>query len=93
MNQVTINIIAVEQIDDYRLHLTFDDGKQQIIDFKLFLTNARHPDIRRYLDPEEFSKFHLEYGELIWGDYELCFPIIDLYKNQLSHNIGQEAVA
>lgn len=93
MSSTTINIISAEKIDDYCLHLTFDDGKQQTVNFKSFLTKARHPDIRRYLNPEKFSQFRIEYGELIWGNYDLCFPIIDLYRNQLDHNPGQEAVA
>ncbi|SJM91361.1 DUF2442 domain-containing protein [Crenothrix polyspora] len=93
MSHAIINIISVEKMEDYRLHFTFNDNKQQTIDFKAFLTNTRHPDIRRYLDPEKFAEYRIEYGELIWGDYELCFPIIDLYRNQLDHNVTQEAAA
>ena len=49
-------------------------------EFKPFLAHARHPDLRVYLDPAMFSTFRIEYGELVWGDYDLCFPIIDLYR-------------
>jgi hypothetical protein len=90
---VHINIITAESAGDYRLHLIFDDGKEQSVDFKPFLTHARHPDIRRYLDPARFASFRIEYGELVWGDYELYFPVIDLYRNQLEHNLHQEAAA
>ncbi len=93
MSQPTINIVAAEPAGDYRLRLTFDDGMEQIVDFKSFLTHARHPDIRAYLDPAMFSTFHIEYGDLIWGDYDLCFPIIDLYRNQLEHKNHQEEAA
>ena len=79
----TINIISAEQVGDYRLHVLFDDGLEQIIDFKPFLTRSRHPDIRKYLEPEKFAAFRIEYGELVWADYELCFSIIELYRNQL----------
>jgi len=80
----TLNIISAKQLGDYRLHLIFADGLEQLADFKPFLTRSRHPDIRSYLEPEKFAGFHIEYGELIWGEYELCFPIIDLYKNQIN---------
>ena len=93
MSQNPINITAAEPAGDYRLHLTFDDGKEHVVDFKPFLTRAHHPDIRSYLDPIKFSTFYIEYGELVWGDYELCFPVIDLYLNQLEHGFGQEAAA
>lgn len=93
MSQNPINIITAETVGDYRLHLTFDDGKEQVVDFKPFLTRAQHTNIRSYLDPVRFATFRIEYGELVWGDYELCFPVIDLYLNQLAHGFRQEAAA
>jgi len=55
--------------------------------------HALHPDIQAWLNPVPFSKFRLEYGELVWGNYELCFPMIDLYRNQIEHHTSMEAVA
>ncbi|NOV30531.1 DUF2442 domain-containing protein [Methylomonas sp. ZR1] len=92
MNQV-VNICSAEQIDSYLLRLKFDDGKEQIIDFKGFLMRSPHPDIRAYLDAVKFSDFRIEYGELVWGDYELCFPMIDLYMNRLEHGTYIESAA
>jgi hypothetical protein len=40
-----------------------------------------------------FSTFRIEYGELVWGDYDLCFPVIDLYRNRLEHRSRQEEAA
>ena len=93
MSQNPINIITAEPAGDYLLHLTFDDGKEQAVDFKPFLARAQHPHIRSYLDPVRFATFRIEYGELVWGDYDLCFPVIDLYRNQLEHGLRQEAAA
>jgi Protein of unknown function (DUF2442) len=78
-----INIKTAEQVGDYALRLCFDDGTVQTVDFKTFLSHSRHPDIRAYLEPARFVAFRIEYGELIWGDYDLCFPIADLYHNHL----------
>ena len=91
--QAIINIATAEQVRDFRIHLQFDDGTEQAIDFKPFLTNTLHPDIRAWLDPDRFATFRLEYGELVWGDYDLCFPVIDLYRNQIERNASLEAVA
>jgi hypothetical protein len=93
MSETLINIVVAETAGDYRLYLTFDDGVEQTVDFRPFLTHSRHPDIRAYLDPEKFSAFRIEYGELVWGDYDLCFPIIDFYRNQLERTTDQEAAA
>ena len=41
---------------------------------------SRHPLIRAYLDPTAFSRFTVREGDLMWGDYDLCFPVADLYE-------------
>jgi hypothetical protein len=59
------------------------EGRERLIDFEPFLKASRNPAIRAYLDPEKFSHFRLEYGDLIWDDYGLCFPIADLYEGHV----------
>jgi len=93
MNPEIINIVAAIQVFDYSLRLIFDDGHEQLIDFKPFLACSLHPDIRQWLAPEKFSAYRLEYGELVWGDYELCFPMIDLYRNDIAHHQPMKAAA
>ena len=83
MNTQNIQIISATQTGDYTLRIAFDDGTTQEVDFQASISNALQPDIRAYLKPQRFAAFRIEYGELVWGDYDLCFPIIDLYKNQL----------
>jgi len=86
MSSTPINIISAIQTGEYRIRLVFDGNTVQEVDFKPFLTRSHHPDIRAYLEPDRFAGFRVEYGELVWGDYELCFPIIDLYRNTIEHN-------
>jgi len=93
MSGEIINITRATQVGQYRIHLQFDDGTHQEIDFGPFLNRAQHPDIRAYLDEALFKTYRLEHGELIWGDYDLCFPIIDLYQNQIEHQDTHKAVA
>lgn len=61
------DITKAEYIGGYTLRLEFDDGKTQLVDFQPFLSQAQHPSIRAYLDPQKFRSFRLEYGELVWG--------------------------
>lgn len=93
MNSNVINIVAAELVGDCQIRLSFDDGAVQVVDFKPFLARSQHPDIRAYLDPARFATFRIEYGELVWGDFELCFPVIDLYRNQLDKSASLEAAA
>jgi hypothetical protein len=93
MNTQIIHAVSATEIGDYKLGIAFDDGTMQEIDFKPFLASALHPDIRSYLDPLRFSSFRIEYGDLVWGDYDFCFPIFDLYKNQLVKSSSLEQAA
>lgn len=78
-----IEIVGAEQISDYQLKLHFSDGMERVIDFEPFLRSSRNPMIRAYLERGKFAKYRLEYGDLVWDDYGLCFPIADLYENKI----------
>ena len=54
-----------------------------MVNFEPFLSSSHNPMIRRYLDPEVFAKFSVQHGDLVWNDYDLCFPIVDLYEGQV----------
>ena len=93
MSVTPINIISATQTGEYLIRLRFDDQREQEVNFEPFLTHSSHPDIRAYLDPVRFGAFRIEYGELVWGDYDLCFPLIDLYRNQIEHHESIASVA
>ncbi len=78
-----IDIVRVAQLSDYKLKLSFSDGVERVIDLEPFLQRSRNPMIRTYLIPQKFANFRLEYGNLVWDDYDLCFSIADLYENSL----------
>ncbi len=71
----------------------FDDGATQVVDFKPFLISAQHPEIRAFLDMAKFTAFRVEHGDLVWGDYALCFPIDDLYRNRIPSTSDSKAAA
>ena len=85
MNAI-INIIKANYVGGYTLELEFNDGKSQKVNFEPFLQKSLHPEIRSYLNQDKFTQFRVEYGDLVWGDFELCFPVKDLYANQISHS-------
>ena len=68
---------------DYKIHFKFNDGKENTVDFKPFIFASSHPDIKKYQNKKLFENFSLEYGEIEWNDYELAFPIFDLYKGYI----------
>jgi len=78
-----INIIEAEYIPPYKIHLWFSDGAEQIVDFESFLKKSTHPEIKKYLNKELFKEFSIAHGRLDWNDYDLCFPIQDLYEGTI----------
>lgn len=80
---MVISITKAHYLGEYKIQMTFSDGTAQTIDFYAFLSNAKNPMTRKYLDKKLFEKFTIEYGDIIWNDYEMCFPIGDLYDGRL----------
>jgi hypothetical protein len=78
-----IKIENVTHLGDYKLELIFNDKTKRIVDFYPFLSSSLNPLIRKYLDIKEFLNFAIDEGDLEWNDYDLCFPIADLYENEI----------
>ena len=78
-----IEISRAEYVDESCIHLWFNNGKERLVDFGPFLQNARNPVLKKYLDVNEFKKFTLVHGNLDWNDYEMCFPVADLYEGKI----------
>ena len=81
---VAVDIVRVDHMERYRLELTFSDGHVSSVDFEPFLRASLNPGTRRFLDEKRFKSFALTHGNLVWGDYEMCFPIEDLYECRIS---------
>jgi hypothetical protein len=79
----SIEIIDARYFADYKLKLSFNDGKTNIINFEPFLRKAGHPEIKKYLDTDQFKNFTFEYGYIHWNDYDLSFSIEDLHEGQI----------
>jgi hypothetical protein len=84
---MALAIMTAEYIKDYKIRLVFTGNEERIIDFEPFLKVSINPMTRKFLDINEFKKFKIEYGDLIWNDYEMCFPIMDLYEDNILRNM------
>jgi len=82
-NVMVISILKAEYAGEYKIRFSFSDGVVRLIDFYGFLASARNPMTRKYLDKKLFSNFSIEYGDIIWNDYEMCFPIWDLHEGEI----------
>ncbi|QJR82158.1 DUF2442 domain-containing protein [Alteromonas pelagimontana] len=83
-----IAILSASYAREYKIDISFSDGTQQQVDFGPFLKLATNPITRRYLDMNQFRKFRIMDGELDWNDFELCFPVSQLYVGKISSGLG-----
>lgn len=83
-----LDIVQARSAGGYSLEIEFSDGFSHKVDFEPFLSASVQPEIRKYLNADNFKRYIIKYGNLVWGDYDLCFPIEDLYSGRLL--VGQE---
>jgi hypothetical protein len=83
MKRITVK--EVRYIQEYKLEILFTDKKKSIVDFKIFFNTHSHPQYNKYKKPEEFRKFKVENGNIIWGkDWDMIFPVYDLYEGKVN---------
>lgn len=75
-----LKIDKATYLSDFAIRIKFNDGVHKLVDFKPFLSKSIHPSIKKYFNERFFSKFNLVDGNLNWNNYDLVFPINDLYK-------------
>ena len=78
-----IEIVNAHVLDSYKLSIEFKDGTTKTVDLTQFLQSAHDPTTRKYLDPRKFRQFKIHHGNLNWNDYEMCFPVADLYRGRV----------
>jgi hypothetical protein len=72
-------------VKDFKIKIFFKDGTNKIVDFKSFLYSEHvHPIYKRYRKTSVFKKFDIKNGNLNWNDYEMIFPVEELYNGKIS---------
>jgi hypothetical protein len=82
-NDLQVEVLEIKSanyIGDFAIRILFNDGANRLVDFKPFLESSLHPSIRKYLNEEKFKSFELVDGNLNWNDYDLIFPLENLYE-------------
>lgn len=79
----TIRVEWAKYIGDFAVRVKFSDGKEKLVDFKSFLINSHHPSIKKYQKESLFKDFQILDGNLNWNNYDLIFPVWDLYQGQI----------
>ena len=78
-----IQVKSAKFIGDFAIRVFFSDGHIKLVDFKPFLENSLYPSIRKYLIDSNFQNYHIIDGNLNWNDYDMIFPVEDLYEGKI----------
>ena len=78
-----VDVVTVTAVDAYTLRLRFSDGHESIVDFGPFLRLSLNPQTRQFLDRAKFKSYALKDGNLVLGDYDMCFSIEQLYEGTI----------
>lgn len=85
MENARLYIVRAEYAGNVSLRIFFSDGTAQTVDFRPFILAHPHPQYNRYILPENFKKFSIERGNLVWGkNWDMMFPIEQLHKGFLA---------
>lgn len=78
-----IEVVSAKYIGDFAIRVYFSDGHNCLVDFKPFLEKSLHPSIQKYLDESSFVQFKIIDGNVNWNDYDLIFPVDNLYEGKI----------
>ena len=78
-----VNIIEARHVGDFVIRIRFDNNEERLVDFKPFLLRSDHSSIKKYLNVAQFEQFKIVSGNLNWSDYDMIFPIEDLYEGKI----------
>lgn len=80
----TILVTGATYIQAYKVKIEFSDNTSRVIDFEPFLKENPHPQWDKYKNIDNFKKFKIENGNLVWGrNWDLIFPVSGLYTGNL----------
>ena len=79
----SIRVASAHYIGDYALRILFNNRQTKLVDFKAFLEKSKQPSIKKYMNEKYFKKFKIVHGNINWNDYEMIFPVEDLYEGKI----------
>ena len=83
VDETFLSIRSASHAGGYKINLAFQNGVERSVDFSEFLNNSKNPHIRKYLNLKKFKAFSIENGNIQWNDYDLCFPVHELYAGRI----------
>lgn len=87
-----VSVKEAEYLEDYKIKLTFDDGKSGIVDLKQTIFNDHREIFKSLRDKSYFKSFQLDTWTLTWDNGVDLSPEF-LYDLAVNQNSNQNAAA
>lgn len=78
-----LKVETANYLGGFLIEIYFSDNSIKTIDFEPFLLKSMNPFIKTFLDKTKFADFKIKDGNLNWNDYELIFPVWNLYQREI----------
>lgn len=78
-------ITDARSLGNLTVEIRFNDNTIQRVNIGEFILRHPHPQYDKYLDEQEFEKFTIDDGNIVWGeDWDLIFPIEQLHSGAIA---------
>ena len=80
-------IVSAEYVEDYKIHVTFNNDENGIIDLKEAIYHDSRPILKELIDTKKFSQFKVDFDTIVWDNGLDLAPeyLFDLLKQ--SHHV------
>jgi len=79
-----LKIVKADYVSGLKLKIEFSDHTEKVVDFEPFLNHRPHQSFSYYQKTENFKKFKIEYGNVVWGEnWDLILPVEQLHQGKI----------
>lgn len=64
--ELMLYVIDASYVDDYRLRISFSNGKEGIVDLKATIESDQRPIFQELKDIKEFKRFRVDLATVVW---------------------------
>jgi len=61
-------IKEAKYVEDYKIHVTFNNGESGVIDLKEVIYNDKRSLFRELVDIMKFRQFEVDFDTIVWGN-------------------------
>jgi len=81
-----MKILTALYLSEYKIEVTFKNGKILIADFENFIKSSFQPMTSQFKNIKKFQNFRIHFGNLAWQDHQMDISAESIYKGEFTNN-------